>query len=191
MLIRSSGEICFSRRAAMSMLFGVVALAALVGPTAMRPTTVLAATDCRITDSLRMFPDVLKDATAFRASPQFPWRLGFTLNAPAVLMLCDQDFYCPGNRDHLVFRPSLSTNIDSGEPRTDNPFFPECKLLWDVDPVSNSGDIVFAFRTKYQVNGSLRRKSAQVTIHQAGYVLGTEMNISNTIVELDDGGQDG
>jgi hypothetical protein len=106
-------------------------------------------------------------------------------------MLCDQDFYCPGNRDHLVLRPSVSTNIDALDPVPDTFPFPNCKLVWDIDPVSDTGDIVVAFRAKYQVNGSLRRKSAQVTIHQAGYVSDTEMDISNTVVELQDDGLDG
>ncbi|HSB29202.1 MAG TPA: hypothetical protein VLE19_15150 [Pyrinomonadaceae bacterium] len=172
------------------LVCAVVAFFTLIGPAAIRPDVVSAASDCRVTDSLRMFPDVLSNVRAIRVGSQ-PWRVIWSLNAASVQMLCDQDFYCPGNRDHLVFRPSLSTNIDSADPVPDTFPFPDCKLVWDIDPVSDSGDIVIAFRTKYQVNGSLRRKSAQVTIHQAGYVSGTEMDISNTVVELQDDGLDG
>jgi hypothetical protein len=188
MLIGKRRGVCLPR--VTLLLFGLVALGTLMGPAAIRPTTVSAASDCRVTDSLRMFPDVLSNVRAIRVGTQ-PWRVIWSLNASSVQMLCDQDFYCPGNRDHLVFRPSLSTNIDSADPLADTFPFPDCKLVWDIDPVSDSGDIVIAFRTKYQVNGSLRRKSAQVTIHQAGYVSGTEMDVSNTVVELQDDGLDG
>jgi hypothetical protein len=187
----------FRRVAATAALLCGFMSIALAGHGSIHPAPVAAAiTECRPLSTLDI-KDVFRSAIARRVGSG-PWRITLTLNTSRHTMLCDTDFYCPGNIDKIAFRPPLSSNIASASVVTGSQPFPNCQLIWDLMPSSNSADIGFGIKAKYQEDvvghgGSginPKRLTATLTIHQASYVDGTDLDVTDSLVNAADDGSE-